>query len=102
MSALIPIESFCAGALAVLTGYYFGRRNRKTAEPETVKATCGCKHGIWRHESATGECHGEDPRDAYNKHGDWVGKTYVRCTCKKYTGPIPMEQFISPTFLPPE
>lgn len=91
--------SLVAGAALLSAGYLSGRITRPSRTPQAI---CGCGHGLDQHEPASGRCHGEVKRAAYNKYGSWVGHTYPTCTCQQYVGPVPIEQLIQTQILPPQ
>ncbi len=84
------LEMLTGGAL-VAAGAVLGRTlpaRRRTPKPP--KPVCGCDHGLAFHDPATGECHGTNDVDRYNKYGECVGYEQVRCTCRQYDGPTPL------------
>lgn len=89
-----------------LFGFVIGRA---TSKKKVVKAPrpelpyCGCEHGLHDHDPKTGECHGlmdGDPLRYDDFHHPTAYKQ-VRCTCKQYTGPRPIDQIWIPEVLPP-
>ncbi len=97
-----PISLAVGAALLAaghLTGWLAGRRSTRRAA--ATPPVCGCGHGLEQHDPDTKACHAQVRRDTYNKHGDWVGDTYVACTCRQYVGPTPVEQLFNTPILPP-
>lgn len=87
--------SLLVGAGILLFGTALGsllRRGRRTAA--TTTTTCeGCQHGLSYH-ADTGGCQGIDQRNKYNRHGDYIGKEPVSCTCQLYVGHIPADRML--------
>lgn len=56
--------------------------------------TCDCGHKLAFH-SRDGDqvCSAEVARDVYDRDGDWAGYDYVACACRRYVGPIPLEDW---------
>lgn len=82
--ALVAIGAFLAGQW-LPRPHRPHRRHVRASKP--VQAMCGCKHHHSYHDPKTGECHGRV----------YVGmSTYEDCTCKQYSGPVPMPEFYAP------
>lgn len=101
------------GALLALVFFAMGRasglRQAKTlpglsAPSAPVQAICGCKHGLHAHDLKASRCHGEVKKDLGDYYEDgklWHKHRMVQCGCRKYTGPIPAEEYIAQQMLPP-
>lgn len=59
------------------------RLHRTSSSSEPI---CGCEHHLAQHDPVTGECHEIVFRGA--------GR-FLRCTCRRYVGPIPPELIIA-------
>ena len=80
------IEVGVAVIIGVLLGRFLPNR-RKGPKVKPVKPVCGCDHHHSYHDPATGECHGRV----------YVGMgAYENCTCKQYSGPVPMPEYYAP------
>ncbi|MFE3193290.1 hypothetical protein ACFXHA_30105 [Nocardia sp. NPDC059240] len=93
-----PISLVVGGAL-VGGGWLAGRFGSRRKKPEAATfspAVCGCGHDLALHDRAAGHCHAEN----FRKTGNGL-KAWARCNCQRYTGPTPLEEFFSPTPLPP-
>ncbi|WP_067512511.1 hypothetical protein [Nocardia puris] len=75
----------------------FGHRRHTRAARRSLPARCGCGHDLALHDRATGTCHAEISRRAPHGLREWV-----RCNCRRYTGPTPLEDVFAPPILPPE
>ena len=87
------------GALAALGGVLLGRilPDRRPEPPAPPKPVCGCKHHHSFHDPQTGECHGmmkgkEIEFDKYQSRTA-VGWERIPCTCRQYSGPVPLPEF---------
>jgi sterol desaturase/sphingolipid hydroxylase (fatty acid hydroxylase superfamily) len=86
-----PITLIVGGALVVF-GHVSGRigylrRRRRLEEPKPI---CGCRHHHAYHHPETGECSA-----VANTHYANGNFREVLCTCKQYSGPIPIESYTS-------
>ena len=94
---------WCIGFFAF--GIIIGRstKKQKPRTPQTPTPICGCDHGLHDHDPKTGECHGLMDGDPlrYNEFSRPTAFKQVRCTCKQYTGPRPIDQIWIPDMLPP-
>ncbi|WP_067835391.1 hypothetical protein [Nocardia lijiangensis] len=91
--------SLAVGAGLIGIGWVFGRfghRRRAQSEAKSL-ARCGCGHDLALHDRATGNCHAEFSRKGTHGLREWV-----RCTCRRYTGPTPLEEVFTSPILPPE
>ncbi|MFB8274314.1 hypothetical protein [Nocardia colli] len=86
-----------AGILGV--GWAVGRYGHRGAiggkTPRSV-AKCGCGHDLAIHDAQAGECHAEERRSIAPATWEWV-----RCPCRRYTGPLPVEDYFTRPILPP-
>ena len=64
--------------------------------PKPVEAVCGCEHHHSMHDPETGRCNASVSVDKYNGIGNWVGKEYKPCACRRYSGPEPMPAYYAP------
>lgn len=69
-------------------------KGRRVKSPEPI---CGCDHHRSFHDPATGACHGQ----VYVGRDDDYMIVHRSCTCRRYAGPMPIEEFYSPQLLPP-
>ena len=80
-----------AGVAAVVfytVGWFKGRRRPR----KQAKAVCGCKHHYSFHDPKTGKC-----MKAINGYwNDQHRRIETTCSCVKYYGPIPIDDFIIP------
>lgn len=99
------------GALLALVFFAMGRASGlrqakllQNGDAPPPKAICGCGHGLHLHDLKTSQCHHEYRKGGgqFYKDGSlWQNFTWARCGCKKYTGPIPAEEYIAQQMLPP-
>jgi hypothetical protein len=82
------------GALTLLAGIAIGWLLRslpaRRKDPKPVEAVCGCTHHHSMHDPETGKC------NAAVNAGDWTGKDYRPCACRRYSGPEPMPTYYAP------
>ena len=83
---------FAAVALAgVLLGRFLPNRRKGPKPQKPVEPLCGCDHHHSYHDPKTGECHGR------NQIGYWASQYhYEPCTCRQYSGPVPVPEFYAP------
>lgn len=90
--ALIAFVGLAVGGIggSVITAVLArARRNRPAKPPEAI---CGCGDNLAQHDPATGKCHAERQRGArWDDDGITIGYTYEQCTCRQYTGPLPLD-----------
>ncbi|MFQ6395161.1 hypothetical protein ACLMAJ_17055 [Nocardia sp. KC 131] len=87
--------SLTVGAALVGAGWAVGRFSRR-GKPTDSPATCGCGHDLAMHDPEQGVCHTEISRKNMGGLREWV-----RCGCRRYTGPTPIEDYFSRPILPP-
>lgn len=88
------------GALIFATGLLVGivlrsiRWRRGLSKPP--KPVCGCTHHHAMHDPETRSCHakveGEPAR--YDSFGEPTAWRQVQCSCRQYTGPEPLPEYI--------
>ena len=90
ISLLIGAAIFAAGLLA--GRFVPGRRKTRTRKP--VEAMCGCQHHHGYHDPGTGKCAGQ----VYiqGSQGYYGTARYAACTCKQYSGPVPLPEMFAP------
>ena len=98
---MIDPLTLLVGATILAVGFLAGRITRRRSTPQTPLPTCGCGHGLDQHDPETKMCHAQHPRSKFDTGGDWVGYTYVPCTCRQYVGPRPLEEMFAQQYLPP-
>jgi hypothetical protein len=93
-----PITLLAGGAL-VGGGYLsgrIGRKRRHPTPPPPPEPICGCTHGYHDHDPQTKACHGLAKAYRWNGSRDReVFDKYVPCTCRRYTGPTPYDEYIA-------
>ncbi|WP_330249421.1 hypothetical protein OG874_24180 [Nocardia sp. NBC_00565] len=86
--------TLAVGAGIAGVGWAVGRFGRRTPAA-SARARCGCGHDLALHDPQAGECHAETNRKTGYGIREWV-----RCGCRRYTGPVPIEDFFSRPILP--
>lgn len=77
-------------------------RRPKPPPPNPSAATCGCDHDLAVHDTETGRCTADVRREHYGHTGARSGWEWVKCRCKNYTGPKPIDTVFQPRLqLPP-
>ncbi|MFI5537837.1 hypothetical protein ACIA5H_15735 [Nocardia sp. NPDC051900] len=90
--------SLAVGAGLVGVGWVCGRFvPRRGRAGKELRARCGCGHDLALHDRSSGACHAEISRKGIHGLREWVG-----CHCRRYTGPIPLEEVFASPILPPE
>lgn len=74
-----------AGAII---GRFMPARQRGARLQKSPKPVCGCKHHHSFHDPETGECHGQVDIGG--------GVLSVSCTCRTYSGPVPLPEMYAP------
>lgn len=93
---MIDPISLAVGAAILAVGFLTGRLSRRRVKDDPAKPVCGCGHSLAEHDRDTDRCHAQIRRDKYDSIGDWVGHTWVPCTCRRYVGPQPVESLWMP------
>ncbi|PXX64103.1 hypothetical protein DFR70_105285 [Nocardia tenerifensis] len=91
--------TLAAGAVILGAGWAIGRYGHRGTVPGSPKrsiAKCGCGHDLAIHDPQAGECHAEERRSIAPATWEWV-----RCPCRRYTGPLPVEDYFTRPMLPP-
>ncbi|ASF12551.1 hypothetical protein CEQ30_40230 [Nocardia brasiliensis] len=89
--------TLAVGAGIAGVGWAIGRYGHRAAFGKTKSAAqCGCGHDLSVHDP-NGECHTELRRSVAPSVWEWV-----QCPCRRYTGPLPVEDYFSRPFLPPK
>lgn len=101
-----PLSLAAGGAIlliGVVLGYVLGTLRRVLPAPDTaMKPICSCTHGLGQHDEVHGLCHGQTlRRNMRDKVGIWIGDQWVKCTCRHYDGPQPIEKYLATPTLPP-
>lgn len=88
------------GALILFAGIIIGRllpgrlRRHGLKPPKPV---CGCSHHHSFHDPKTGECHGLVSKvTRYTTGGTAIAWDKVPCTCRQYSGPVPLPEMFAP------
>ena len=94
------IEVGVAVIIGVLLGRFLPNRRKGPKPAEPVEPYCGCDHHHSFHDPKTGECHGR-VRGEPTKFDDYASRNpvawaQVQCSCKQYSGPVPMPEFYAP------
>ena len=92
------IEVGIAVIIGVLLGRFLPNRRKGLRSAKQPEPICGCDHHHGFHDPKTGECHGlmdGDPATYYS-HGPAASYKQVRCSCRQYSGPVPMPEFYAP------
>jgi hypothetical protein len=88
--AVIAVAAFAAGQ-------WLPRPSRRRATPKPPKPFCGCGHHHSFHDPAAGQCHATvevaTHWDSYGNERKWRQDP---CTCKQYSGPVPLPEFYAP------
>jgi hypothetical protein len=72
--------------------------HRSVRAPKQPVAVCGCSHHHSFHDPTTSECHALMNGNPV-KFNSWKEPTafeQVRCTCRQYSGPVPLPEFFAP------
>jgi hypothetical protein len=86
--------TLAVGAAIAGAGWATGRFSRRK-KPADSPAPCGCGHDLALHDPQDGVCHADTGRK--NSHGL---REWVRCGCRRYTGPLPIEDYFTRPILP--
>ena len=89
--------SLLAGATLVDAGWLTGRHARLKAAPKPILPICLCEHAYGFHDPKTGACKEGTVVKLYSSARGQYQET-LRCDCRRYTGPQPVEQYwVAPT-----
>ncbi len=89
--------SLVVGAALVGVGWACGRLGGRRAQAERKPgALCGCGHDLAMHDRESGTCHAE----TFRKNGYGM-REWATCTCRRYTGPTPLDEVFAPPIMPP-
>lgn len=70
-------------------------RRGKLPRPRRAPAlNCGCGDHHAMHDPKTGQCHATEERPMY-ENGSFVGYHDVQCTCRQYSGPEPLPEYVA-------
>jgi hypothetical protein len=83
---MIPglLEGAVIAVGAFLAGQWLPRPRLRRGALKPPRPVCGCGHHRSFHDPATGECRAPVP-----------GKV-MPCTCKQYSGPVPLPEYYAP------
>lgn len=96
MGAELMLTGSAISAGFFLLGWFLGGRRRPAARAGP-KPVCGCTHHHSFHDPATGVCHGTKRRAKYDETtGADLGYHEIPCTCRQYSGPVPLPEFYAP------
>ncbi len=89
------IEVGVAVIIGILLGRFLPNRRKGPKPLKPVRAVCGCSHHHGFHDPRTGECHGQVDGNpvAYYPGGSPSAWKQVQCSCKQYSGPVPMPEY---------
>jgi len=86
------IELLAGGGLTAL-GFVLGRLPSRRRGPRQVEPVCGCEHHHSFHDPKTGQCHGmmDGNPVAFTHYNSPTAWEQVPCTCRQYSGPLPVD-----------
>lgn len=92
------LEFAAVALIGVLIGRFLPNRRKGPKPPKPVEAVCGCDHHHSYHDPQTGQCHGlmRGKPVKYNAWSEPMAYEKVPCTCRQYSGPVPMPEFFAP------
>lgn len=96
------IEGMLIGGGVFLAGMIADRllppRRRGPKPRKDPKPICGCGHHHSFHDPATGQCHGMMRGEPikYDSFKDPTAWAQVPCTCRTYSGPVPLPEYVAP------
>jgi len=92
-------ELLAGGGLTAL-GFVLGRLPSRRREPAQPRPVCGCGHHHGYHDPKTGQCHGlmDGKATEFSNYQsrEPVAWEQVPCTCRQYSGPVPVESYFAP------
>lgn len=87
-------ELLADGGLTAL-GFALGRLPSRRRGPKPVNPVCGCTHHHSFHDLKTGQCHslmdGQATEFSRYRYRNPVAWKQVPCTCRQYSGPVPVD-----------
>lgn len=88
--------SLAVGAGLLGAGFLGGRFRRPRARPPTPQPeTCACGHALAYHDRQTGACAKRVKQESdWDAYGGPVEYEYVECACRRYVGPLPVEDVL--------
>ena len=82
-------------AVLFIAGWLTGRHARLKSAPKQPQPICMCGHHYGTHDPKHGDCNSQDKVERYSStKGTW--EEWVTCSCVRYTGPQPIEQYWVP------
>lgn len=89
---LLPVDFVLLGF-----GYVIGSLRRPPRKAPDPRPICGCAHHYSYHDPKTRVCHGRV------KIGYWNAQDhYEACTCRQYSGPVPIDEYLSQPLAGPD
>jgi hypothetical protein len=96
---MIPglLEGAVIAVGAFLAGQWLPRPRLRRDAPKPPQPVCGCTHHHSFHDPATGQCHGMvEVATHWGAYGDERKWRQDPCTCKVYSGPVPLPEYYAP------
>jgi hypothetical protein len=92
------LEFAAVALIGVLLGRFLPNRRKRPKPKAAPEPVCGCGHHHGFHDPKTGECHGmmNGKPVRYNTWNEPMAYEKVPCTCRQYSGPVPMPEFYAP------
>jgi hypothetical protein len=93
------IDPISVGLTAAIfaAGWVAGRRSRRKAGPKSPPLPwCMCQHHYGAHDPQTGRCTSQHTERLQERPGGSYGDVWVDCSCRRYVGPQPVEQYWVP------
>ena len=94
------LEFAAVALVGVLLGRFLPNRRKGPKPAKAVRPVCGCGHHHSYHDPKTSECHGQ-VRGKAIKFTDYASRDpvaweQVQCSCRQYSGPVPIPEFYAP------
>jgi hypothetical protein len=85
-------------AFGILVGRFMPARRRTPKLVPPPKPICGCTHHHSYHDPETARCHGLMKGEPVRYNASAVPTAYskVPCTCRQYSGPVPLSEVYAP------